>query len=61
MSDVYINNKELNDAKQKLNEFQNLAKRIVQTDLILRKYSEKDRECETQKSQLKSKEKYNLK
>lgn len=38
--------KDLNEAKLKIGEFQNIAKKIVQTDLILRKYSEKETECD---------------
>lgn len=43
----YLNaTKDLNETKQKLVEFQNIAKKIIQTDLILRKYSDKEKECE---------------
>ncbi|RMZ94941.1 hypothetical protein BpHYR1_027199 [Brachionus plicatilis] len=48
--------KDLNETKQKLVEFQNLAKKIVQTDLILRKYSDKERECEKLSGDLRKKD-----
>jgi hypothetical protein len=44
--------KELNDVKIKLSEFQNLAKKIIHTDLLLQKYSELEKEMSSLKNEL---------
>ena len=38
--------KEAYQLKKRLEDFQNIAKKIVQTDLLLQKYTEKEKECE---------------
>ncbi|CAF0824915.1 unnamed protein product [Brachionus calyciflorus] len=48
--------KDLNETKLKLNEFQTLAKKIVHTDLVLRKYSDKEAECNKLSEELRNKE-----
>lgn len=45
----------MNEAKNKIAEFQNLAKRIVQNDLLLRKCAEKEAECNKVNNELNSK------
>ena len=51
--EIFLIFQELTDSKLKLNELQNLAKKIVQTDILIRKYNDKERECEQVKQELK--------
>ncbi len=41
-----LNLKELNQSKTRLDELQDLAKRIIQTDILFQKYSSKEQECD---------------
>ena len=47
---------EITEHKSKLEDFQNIAKRIVQTDLLLHKISLKEKECSSLETSLKSKQ-----
>lgn len=38
--------KEVYQLRKRLDEFQNIAAKIIQTDLLLQKYNEKENECE---------------
>ncbi len=49
---------DLNDAKLRLEEFQSIAKKIVQTDLLYSKYADKERECAALETNLKNKQQY---
>ena len=44
--------KELDDAKIRLEEFQNLAKKIVQVDILFQKYASKENECNLIRTEL---------
>ena len=44
--------KEIYELKNRLDEFQNIATKIIQTDLLLKKYKEKESECEILKENL---------
>lgn len=47
----------MNDVKSKIDEFQTIARRIVETDLLFRKYSDKEKECESIANELSLKKK----
>ena len=48
---------DLPEQKSKLEDFQNIAKRIVQADLLLNKISSKEKECVSLETGLKNKQK----
>jgi len=50
--------KEIYELKKRLDDFQNIATKIIQTDLLLQKYKEKESECEILKQNLINNKKY---
>jgi hypothetical protein len=55
---VLLKMKEIYELKKRLDDFQNIATKIIQTDLLLQKYKEKESECEILKQNLINNKKY---